>query len=121
MPTKAFTGSDTEQTLVERNDARTAIAIQNGTQETDMSGDAVVFISDEKGKVPTEGYAIPAKGYFVIEFNEGFDPRKAIYVACSTNDVYITVFEAFLKTKTEVDELPIKEDIQDKYPHDPPM
>ena len=115
MPTKIVTVSDTaEVTLVDRNDERTGLMIFNLTETAAAAGgNAVIYISDESGVTTSNGYAIPPKGFIVIDFNEGFDPRKKYHVISDTATTYVTVFEEFLKEKKKIVEEEVKEDIQE--------
>lgn len=121
LPTKIVTVGETEVTLVERNDERTGLMIFNLTETVAAAaGDAVIYISDHE--VTTDnGYAIPPKGFIVLSFDEGFDPRKKYHVISSTATTFVTVLEEFLKTKKGIPEEEAKEDIQDVAPKDPSM
>ena len=121
MPTKIITAGTTASILVERNDERTGLMIFNLTETAAAAaGDAVIYISDDP--VTTDnGYAIPPKGFIVLSFDEGFDPRKRYFVISSTATTFVTVLEEFLKTKKGIPEDEAKEDIQDAPPKDPSM
>lgn len=122
MPTKVLTVGTSQTTLVDYDEKRTAIAIQNITETAAaMAGNAVIYISDESGVTTGKGYAIPPKGYFVIDFSEGFDPRLKYYIISDTATTYVSVLESFLKTKPTYIEEPPEEDVQDAMAKDAPM
>ena len=122
MPTKIVTVGTSEVTLVERNDERTGLMIFNLTEtKAAAAGNAVIYISDEAGVTTTNGYAIPPKGFIIIDFSEGFDPRKKYYVISSTATTFVTVFEEFLKERKKIVEEPVKEDVQEIPRADAPM
>lgn len=122
MPTKIVTVGTSEVTLVKRNDERTGLMIFNLTEtKAAAAGNAVIYISDHDGVTTSNGYAIPPKGFIVLSFNEGFDPRKKYYVISSTATTYVTILEQFLRVMKKIIEEPVKEDVQELAPRDPTM
>jgi hypothetical protein len=111
MATKRVTVGTTKVTLVERNEARSALLICNAHST------AIIYVSDE-GDVSTESFPIFPKTTMLLSFNEGIEVEKKILVISDTATTYVHIWECFKRVKEIPEEKP---DVQEPGAKDPSM
>ena len=112
MATKRVTAGTAKVTLVERNEARSAILICNA------HASAIIYVSDE-GDASTESFPIFPKTTLLLSYDEGVEVEKKMVVISDTATTYVHVWEWFKRVPLYGQ--PEKPDVQEPEAKDPGM
>ena len=113
MATKRVTAGTTKVTLVERNEARSALLISNA------HASAIIYVSDEGDVSASDGFPIFPKTTLLLSYNEGVEVEKKIVVISDTATTYVHVWEWFKRVPLYGE--PEKPDVQEPGAADPGM
>lgn len=110
MATKHVTVGTSKRTLIERNEARSAVLICNSHSS------AIIYVTDDSDVTATSGFPIFPKTTLLMSYDEGVEVEKRLLVISDTATTYVFVWEWFKRTPEL--ETP---DLQDIPPKDPAM
>ena len=113
MATKRVTAGTAKATLVERNEARSAILIHNA------HATAIIYVSDEGDVSANDGFPIQPKTTLLLSYNEGIEVEKKMVVISDTATTYVHVWEWFKRIPLYGE--PEKPDVQEPGTGDPRM
>ena len=104
MGTKQVTAGTAKVTLVNRENARSAILICNS------HASAIIYVSDDTDVSATSGFMIFPKTTLLLSYNEGIEVEKKFLVISDTADTVVGVWEWF---KRVTEPTPEKPDVQE--------
>ena len=113
MATKRVTAGTAKVTLVERNEARSAILICNA------HATAIIYVSDEGDVSASDGFPIFPKCTLLLSYDEGVEVEKKLVVISDTATTYVHVWEWFKRVPLYGE--PEKPDVQEPGAADPGM